>query len=88
MSMGNTGVKALKYISKTESVLRDLKIVNKIPCIEVKSIIEIIDEAKRYFEDAKYYWERKEYEVSLASIAYCEGLLDALRMLGLIKFEW
>jgi len=34
-------------------------------------------------EDAKYYEDKSKLETSLASVAYCEGLLDALRLLGL-----
>jgi hypothetical protein len=47
-----------------------------------------VDASKAYLEDAKYYREKKKFEVSLTSVAYCEGLLDALRMLGVVKFEW
>jgi hypothetical protein len=47
-----------------------------------------MDFAKAYLEDARYYREKKKFEVSLTSIAYCEGLLDALRLLGAVKFEW
>jgi FAD synthetase len=80
--------RALRYILKTEKALRNLRIAHRSAVIEETSIIRIVDEAKRYFEDAKYYLGRKEYEVSLASISYCEGLLDALRMLELVEFEW
>jgi len=44
--------------------------------------------AKAYLQDAKYYRDGKRFDVSLASVAYCEGLLDALKMLGAVKFEW
>ncbi|MEM2939640.1 MAG: DUF357 domain-containing protein [Candidatus Bathyarchaeia archaeon] len=82
------GAMALKYILKTEKALKNLRIVYSSTVIGETTVMRIVDEAKRYFEDAKYYLERKEYEVSLASISYCEGLLDALRMLGLAEFEW
>jgi hypothetical protein len=39
-------------------------------------------------EDAKYYKDQKRFETSLTSVAYCEGLLEALRLLGAVKFEW
>lgn len=80
--------RTLHYILKTERVLKELKIVDDSVHVEKRLVEQIIDEARRYFEDAKYYLKRKEYEVSLASIAYCEGLLDALRMLNLVSFEW
>jgi len=90
MNMSDAGLreKVLKYISKTDKVLRNLKVEGSPSSISANLIIEVVDEAKRYFEDAKYYLERKEYDVSLASIAYCEGLLDALRIMKLIEFEW
>ncbi len=80
--------KVRKYISKTERALKDLKIIEKSISIGKNVVKEVVEEAERYLEDAKYYLRRKEYEVSLASIAYCEGLLDALRMLSLVSFEW
>jgi hypothetical protein len=44
--------------------------------------------AADYLEDAKYYKSQGKLETSLTSIAYCEGLLDALRLMGAVKFEW
>jgi FAD synthetase len=55
---------------------------------DIKEINKIIDEAKRYLEERKYYLAEEKSETSLASVAYSEGLLDALRMLGLIEFSW
>ncbi len=56
--------------------------------IDEKGIRKIVDYARCYLEDAKYYRENGKLAVSLTSVAYCEGLLDALRMLGAVKFEW
>jgi len=56
--------------------------------IDAKMIREALEWVKAYLKDAKYYRDRKRFGVSLASIAYCEGLLDALRMLGAVKFKW
>jgi FAD synthetase len=41
-----------------------------------------------YLEDAKYYKAQGKLETSLTSVAYCEGLLDALRLIGAVNFEW
>jgi len=79
---------AEKYIRKTERALRELKIYRKSIRLSLEEINEVIDEAKRYLEDAKYYLDKKQSGTSLASVAYCEGLLDALRMMGLVKFDW
>jgi FAD synthetase len=56
--------------------------------VDVDSVKKVLESAKAYLEDAKYYKTKKELDVSLTSIAYCEGLLDALRLLGAVKFEW
>jgi diphthine synthase len=51
---------------------------------EVKTLI---DHAVRYLKDAEYYAaERK--ATALTSVSYAEGILDALRLLGLVDFEW
>jgi len=79
---------ASKYILKSERVLNDIQVLQGSKLIDDKSVREVIDEAKRYLEDAKFYLDRKRFETSLASVAYCEGLLDALRLLGLADFSW
>ena len=41
-----------------------------------------------YVSDARYYLENGDVFTALADIAYAEGLLDALRWLGLADIEW
>ena len=48
---------------------------------------EIIDNARRYYEDAKYYARLGDFSTSYVCVAYCEGLLDCLKYLGLIEVE-
>ena len=79
---------ATKYIQKTEHALTEIKIVNTVVCPDVEKVKTVVEEAKRYLEDAKYYLANKRFETSLASVAYCEGLLDALRILGYVEFSW
>ena len=79
---------AAKYIRKTERVFGEMEITRNSIFLDSSKINEVIDEAKRYLEDAKYYLDKGQSGTSLASVAYCEGLLDALRMLGLVKFDW
>ena len=78
----------LKYISKTEEVFRRLRMTQKFEGVTSEDVRNVVEEANRYLNDAKYYMERKKLETSLASVAYCEGLLDALRMLGFVDFSW
>jgi FAD synthetase len=77
-----------KYIRNTERVLAEMKVVQDLTHVDQKKVKRVVDHAKRYLGDAKYYEEREEFETSLASVAYCEGLLDALRLLGGVEFTW
>jgi FAD synthetase len=76
-----------KYIWSADRAFSEIKTIEKSK-VEAGNLERVLESAKNYLEDAKYYMERKEFEVSLVSVAYCEGLLDALRMLGAVKFEW
>jgi hypothetical protein len=38
-------------------------------------------------QDAKYFLQQKNFDTSLTSIAYCEGLLDALKLIGAIEIQ-
>ena len=42
---------------------------------------EIIERARSYFEDTKYYLEKQEYITSFGCATYAHGLLDAIRLL-------
>jgi hypothetical protein len=77
-----------KYISSAGQVFTEMIVREDPISANVESVKKIVDCARDYLEDAKYYKEKKKFEVSLTSVAYCEGLLDALRLLGAVKFEW
>jgi hypothetical protein len=77
-----------KYIGSAEKVLAEMQRTQGALAISEEQVSNLIDYAKDYLEDAKYYKAQKKLEVSLTSIAYCEGLLDALKLIGAVKFEW
>jgi len=77
-----------KYISNTERVFGEIKCVSSSMYLNEGKLESVIETAKRYLEDAKYYQGKSKLETSLASVAYCEGLLDALRLLGVLEFSW
>jgi hypothetical protein len=79
---------ASKYIVSAEKVLNEIQCVEGAIAVDEKIVSNILEYARAYLEDAKYYKAQKKFETSLTSIAYCEGLLDALRLLGAVKFEW
>ncbi len=76
-----------KYILSTEVVLAEIEIDQFIH-VDNKKVNFVVETAKRYFDDAKYYRDRKQFETGLASIAYSEGLLDALKLLEVAEFSW
>jgi hypothetical protein len=77
-----------KYIASAEHVLDEIEITKNSARLNGNDIGKVVESAKAYLEDAKYYKYKKRLEVSLASVAYCEGLLDALKLLGVVRFEW
>ena len=77
-----------KYIISAERVLKDIQQTKGTINVTEENVVKILDYVTNYLEDAKYYKAQERLETSLTSIAYCEGLLDALRLLGVVKFEW
>ena len=77
-----------KYIRSAEKVLKELQMTKTLVTISEADAAKVLHWASDYLEDAKYYKAQGKFETSLTSIAYCEGLLDALRLLGAVRFEW
>lgn len=77
-----------KYIQNSERVFTEIKITRDLMQVNGEKAKSVIETAKHYLEDARYYQKRNRLETSLASVAYCEGLLDALRLLGIAEFSW
>jgi FAD synthetase len=77
-----------KYVNSAEHVFCELQISDTCTNIDVSCTTKVVELAKAYLKDAKYYRDQKRFAVSLASVAYSEGLLDALKMLKAVKFEW
>jgi hypothetical protein len=76
------------YVASAEQVFAEIETSEVCINIWAEDIKQVVKYARDYLEDAKYYKDQGKLNVSLASIAYCEGLLDALRLLGLVRFEW
>jgi len=71
-----------------ELVLKELKRTQTPISLTEESVADVLRWANDYVEDAKYYKAQGKLETSLTSVAYCEGLLDALRLIGAVNFEW
>ena len=79
---------AAKYIGSAEKVLKELQQKKVDIVVSEADAAKVLRWAIDYLDDAKYYKTQGKFETSLTSVAYCEGLLDALRLLGAVKFEW
>jgi FAD synthetase len=77
-----------KYIRGAERVVQEIGEIPEDVHLNKEEAETVFDWAKRYLEDAKYYQKEGKLETSLTSVAYCEGLLDALRLLGAVEFTW
>lgn len=76
-----------KYSAGCRRVLNELKKTPLPTEIDSDKVKALIEHAARYVDDAEYYsGERK--ATALASVSYAEGILDALRLLGLVEFKW
>ncbi|MEE8632024.1 MAG: DUF357 domain-containing protein [Candidatus Bathyarchaeia archaeon] len=77
-----------RYIRSAKVAFREIEEKAQKKTSPEKKVLEVLQSASRYLEDAQFYRTQKNFETALASVAYCEGLLDTLRMLGLVEFQW
>lgn len=49
--------------------------------------LRIVEYAKRYVADSRYFLETGKPTTALASVAYAEGLLDSLSIMGLADLK-
>jgi hypothetical protein len=77
-----------RYIKYAKNVLKDMVVCPpKDPSLSSKLEYNLFL-ARQYFEDSEYYFGKGDFITALVCIAYCEGLLDACRNLGWLKYEW
>ena len=79
--------RARKYITALTLALRKTKTRTTDTSVTAVNIQRVTDAAQRYLQDAEHYLNNQRPSTSLASVAYAEGLLDALVFLELTKAE-
>lgn len=77
-----------RYIASAERVFKEIQLVGAPLNVGAEDTRKVMKQARAYLDDAKYYRDIGMFDVSLTSVAYSEGLLDALKLLGTVKFEW
>jgi hypothetical protein len=73
------GERARTYLAAME---RSLKLAEN---ISNPDALRVVDYAKRYVADSKYFLETGKPTTALASVAYAEGLLDSLSIIGVTE---
>jgi diphthine synthase len=76
-----------KYSESCRKVIQELNPRDLPRSVTLEDIKALIGHAANYLDDGEHYQtERK--ATALASVSYAEGILDALKLLGLVEFEW
>ena len=83
----DSAVRARKYITALSGALRKTRTRTSDTSVAGVNIRKVIDATQRYLRDAEHYLHEGRPSTSLASVAYAEGLLDALIFLELATDE-
>ncbi len=75
--------RARKYIANFENTLQNFTSVEADTAVKRQNIMKVSDTIQRYLRDAGYHLDNSKPATALVSIAYAEGLLDALLFLEL-----
>lgn len=77
--------RAERYIRSLDRALQKNRILTSDSLVKSSGILRVSDAIGRYLRDARHYLEDQKPTTSLVSVAYAEGLLDALVFLELAK---
>lgn len=83
MASEELAIRVKAYIDMVENALNKLAVKSG-----GKEVNEVINLAHLYLKDAKHYFSVGDYATALSCIAYSEGLIDSLRLLGDVEVEW
>jgi diphthine synthase len=84
---GDTDKLIRKYSEGCRRVMEELEKAGPPRRKSADGVKALIEHAARYVDDAEYYAQERK-ATALASVSYAEGILDALKLLGLVEFEW
>ena len=78
-------------LSESDRIKKDIVLFEQ-SIVELDSLslteteVEVVDQAKRYYGDTKYYLEKGDFFTAFGCINYAHGLVDGIRMTkGLLK---
>lgn len=79
--------RASRYLKNFETAIAKFTPTNEDAEVSERAVRRVSDAITCYFDDARYYIKDGKPVTALASIAYAEGLMDALTFLGLTKTQ-
>lgn len=82
-ALGPTAARARSYIAKAREVIGELEVVS-----DSEGTRRLLELAETYVNDAEEFLRSGRAEDALVAVSYAEGIFDALRLLGLVRFEW
>jgi hypothetical protein len=77
-----------KYIPGTELVFKTMEVSPPGDPELNKKFEKTLSLSRQYLDDSKHYLDKGDFITSLICIAYCEGIIDACRNLGWLKYRW
>ena len=77
--------RAERYIANLSKAFDNMAMNQEDTLVSTTNISRVVDAIRRYTDDARHYLIDSRPTTSLTSIAYAEGLLDALTFLELAK---
>ena len=77
--------RAERYITNLSKAFDNMIMNHEDTLVSTTNISRVVDAIRRYTDDARHYLVDSRPTTSLASVAYAEGLLDALKFLELAK---
>jgi hypothetical protein len=75
--------RASRYIATLDAAFRKAKPRDADTGVRAVNVSRVSDAIQRYLQDARHYLDKGRGTTALASVAYAEGLLDALVFLEL-----
>ncbi len=82
MNVNDLASRASIYIRNVEQAL------DQIGAPADERVVEVVEAAKAYLKDSKHYFKEGDYATAISTASYAEGLLDALRMMGIMDIRW
>ena len=77
--------RARRYIANLTAEFEKTSTVTDDTLVKTSNIDRVTDSIRRYLQDSRHYLDQRLATTSLASVAYAEGLLDALIFLELAQ---